>query len=108
MKVYCPKCSANVSIGSHSRFCIFKCDECSYEFRGIHADINFSYNSLRGLARIFIPLYFIVDPPSYLDPEETACPYCWEIVNLSKASGVGYDAPKICRSCRERLPRKRV
>ncbi len=104
MKLYCPKCSHNVNIGSSSRFRIFECDNCSTPFRGIHADVNRANAGVRIFMRAVIPAYHHLIDKDALNHYETNCPYCWEIIPLAKSKSKGYIAPQNCWSCCKDLP----
>ena len=89
MKLICPKCSSKVDIKSDSRYLIYKCGECNYKFRGIHAEIS----ELGYFLDQFIPFSanFCISQSN-----ETCCPYCWERI---------FGTPSRCCNCCKDLPR---
>lgn len=115
MKLLCPNCNKKVDIQGESRYEIFRCTSCNYEFRGLHAPEELlDYMTYKYLGR---PLNIVAHcltlgiVPYENNPDFglTPCLHCDTPIRVRAApNDGGIIAPDCCPYCCNWLPTDRI
>lgn len=97
MHVKCPYCQGVVNTGEWTRFKVFECPHCEFNFRGLHAT-----PSRRWLLWDWLNPFSVACFDNW---DHTACPSCgWMIRIYRSDEHTGFDNPSTCSSCCRGLP----